>query len=130
MSVTTVILRRWARTVETALAATGLPIGIASGETFADGRAVFNVPAPETTWARNLARVLGVARVKVTLQVEVCPFVVVVHEAPPKKTRRRPASEPLEADWTPCYVGPEVYQQQAGCWQVTGVHGRPYMMGG
>ena len=80
MSVTTAILRRWAQTIETALASTGLPIGIVSGETFLDGRAVFNVPAPETPWTLALARALGVAHVSVSLQIEVCPFVVVVHQ--------------------------------------------------
>jgi len=74
------ILRQWVDGIDAALSRGGLPMGITGGETFADGRAVFNTPALDTPWTAALARALGVARVSVRLQVEVCPFVVVVHQ--------------------------------------------------
>lgn len=71
MSATTVTLERWADVIDAELRAAGMPV-VFGGQTFSGRRAVFDIPAPETGWSLALARKLGVSRVQVRLQIEVC----------------------------------------------------------
>jgi hypothetical protein len=122
------VLELWANTLDKTLSRSGLPVKVMGGETRPDGVTTFDILAPETTWTREMARALGVQEVRVKLQIEVVPFVVVVKVREPQPEPRH--ERHLEADWTPCFVRTEDVPTDQGCQHVTGIRGVPFMTGG
>ena len=128
MKLPKVLLKTWANTLDETLARSGLPVRVTSGETRPDGVTTFDVPAPETEATRSLARALGVQEVRIRLQIEVIPLIVVVVEERETVQPKRETS--LDVDWTPCYVRTQDIPQDQGCQHVTGIRGVPFMTGG
>jgi hypothetical protein len=128
MKLPTKLLKLWANTLDETLARSGLPMRVTGGETAPDGHTTFDIPAPQTAWTQDLARALGVQEVRVKLQIEVVPLVVVVKVYEPQPQ----CEQHLEPDWMPCYVrcGPGDIPTGQGCQHVTGIRGVPFVTGG